>query len=164
LILQLARLSGAAPVFVADPLPWRLAMAARWGAEPVPHGDSDPVAVVMRATRGRGVDVAIEAAWADESVAQAAAMARLGGRVVLVGIPGDDRLAMQHSMARRKGLTIRLSRRMKHVYPRAIRLVQSRRVDLDSVVSHRYPLLDAAEAFASNAVYEDDVVKAVIDS
>jgi L-iditol 2-dehydrogenase len=108
--------------------------------------------------------VVIEAAWADESVAQAASMARLGGRVVLVGIPGDDRLAMPHSTARRKGLTIRLSRRMKHVYPRAARLVQSGRVDLDAIVSHRFPLSRAAEAFAANAAYEDDIVKAVIES
>ena len=91
-------------------------------------------------------------------------MARLGGRVVLVGIPGNDRLAMRHSTARRKGLTIRLSRRMKHVYPRAIRLVRSGRVRFDAVVSHRYPLSESAEAFASNVAYEDNVVKAVIES
>jgi L-iditol 2-dehydrogenase len=48
----------------------------------------------------------------------------LGGRLVLVGIPGDDRLALKHSTARRKGLTIRLSRRMQHAYPRAIRLAE----------------------------------------
>ena len=51
-------------------------------------------------------------------------MTRPGGRVVLVGIPSDDRLAMKHSTARRKGLTIKLCRRMKHTYPRAIRLVE----------------------------------------
>ena len=37
---------------------------------------------------------------------------------------GDDTLTMKHSTARRKGVTIRLSRRMKHVYPRAIRLAE----------------------------------------
>lgn len=78
------------------------------------------VQFIKEATNGRGVDVAIEAAWADHSVQQAADMARLGGRLVLVGIPGNDRLEMKHSTARRKGLTVRLARRMKHVYPRAI--------------------------------------------
>jgi L-iditol 2-dehydrogenase len=164
LILQLVALSGAGQVLVTDRFPWRLALAARWRGLGIQVPGDDPVGAVMRVTHGRGVDVAIEAAWADESVAQAASMARLGGRVVLVGIPGDDRLAMQHSTARRKGLTIRLSRRMKHVYPRAIRLVRSGRVDLDALVSHRYPLSRADEAFARNAAYEDEVVKAVIDS
>jgi L-iditol 2-dehydrogenase len=91
-------------------------------------------------------------------------MARLGGRVVLVGIPGDDTLAMKHSTARRKGLTVRLSRRMKHVHRRAIRLIRDGRVDLAALVSHRFPLARAADAFRMNAAYEPGVVKVVIDS
>ena len=35
---------------------------------------------------------------------------------------------------RRKGLTIKLVRRMKHTYPRAIRLVQKGLVDVKSLV------------------------------
>jgi len=88
----------------------------------------------------------------------------LGGRVVLVGIPGDDRLALKHSTARRKGLTIVLSRRMKHVYPRALRLAERGRVDLRGLVSHRFPLKRAAEAFRLNAAYADRVVKVMVES
>ena len=164
MMLQLVRLSGASAVFVTDKFPWRLALAERWGARPILCDGPDPVGVVSRETLGRGVDIAIEAAWADHSIGQAADMARLGGRVVLVGIPGDDRLAMKHSTARRKGLTIRLSRRMKHIHRRAIDLVLEGRVDLAALVSHRFPLAQAAEAFRLNAAYEDGVVKAVIDS
>jgi L-iditol 2-dehydrogenase len=69
-----------------------------------------------------------------------------------------------HSTARRKGLTIKLSRRMKHVYPRAIELVSSGAVDVDGLVSHRFPLTEAPHAFALNAAYEDRVVKIVIDT
>lgn len=164
LILQLVRLSGAGRIFISDLFPWRLTLAQIWGAEPVSASETNPVEEIEQATGGRGCDVVFEAAWADESVAQAAEMARLGGRVVLVGIPGDDGLAMKASTARRKGLTIRMSRRMKHVYPRAIRLARGRRVDLDALVSHRVPLSEAAQMFASNSVYEDYVIKAVIES
>ena len=164
LTLQLARLAGADPVFVTDPLPWRLRRAGHWGGRPVPDDREDVVARVLAETRGRGVDVAIEAAVGGESVAQAAEMARLGGRVVLVGIPGDDQLVMKHSTARRKALTVVLSRRMKHCYPRAIRLALEQRVDLAGLVSHRFPLRRAAEAFALNAAYRDEVVKVMIRS
>ena len=164
LILQLVKLSGAAKVFVVDKFPWRLAVAERWGAVPLCGDAENPVAAVACATAGRGVDVSIEAAWADHSVAQATEMARLGGRVVLVGIPGDDRLFMQHSVVRRKGLTMRVCRRMKHIHRRAIELTRSRRVDLNSLVSHRFPLAKAAEAFELNTAYRDNVVKVVIDS
>jgi L-iditol 2-dehydrogenase len=164
MILQLVRLSGASVVFVTDKFPWRLALAERWGARPTLCEGHDPAAVVSRETLGRGVDVAIEAAWADHSIGQAIEMTRLGGRVVLVGIPGDDCLAMKHSTARRKGLTIRLSRRMKHIHWRAIGLILDGRVNLSALVSHRFPLSRAADAFRMNAAYEDGVVKAIIDS
>jgi L-iditol 2-dehydrogenase len=164
LILQLVRRATTGAIYVSDRFPWRLDLARAFGGHPVSSLENDPVLAVAQATSGRGADVVIEAAWADESVDQAASMARLGGRLVLVGIPGDDRLAMRHSTARRKGLTIRLSRRMKHVYPRAIRLVRQGLVDLHALVSHRYPLSMAPAAFAGNAVYDDRVVKAVIES
>ena len=162
LCLQIARLAGASPIFVVDQFPWRLALAARYGAVPINFAEGDPVAAVLQATGGRGVDVGIEAAWADHSVQQAAEMARMGGRLVLVGIPSVDRLEIKHSTARRKGLTIRVSRRMKHVYPRAIRLVRSGAVDLLGIASHRFPLAQTPEAFALNAAYADEVNKIVI--
>lgn len=164
LILQLARLAGAGPVFITDRLPWRLRLAARWGGRPLACDREDVIGQVMADTGGRGVDVAIEAALGGESVAQAAELARLGGRVVLVGIPGDDRLEMKHSTARRKGLTVVLSRRMKHCYPRAIRLAQEGRVDLAGLVSHRFPLRRTVEAFRLNAAYDDEVVKVMVAS
>jgi L-iditol 2-dehydrogenase len=162
--LQIARLSGAALIFVTDKFPWRLKLAAKYGAVPIHCDQEDAVQRITKETHGRGVDVAIEAAWADHSVAQAAEMARLGGRVVLVGIPGDDQLTMKASTARRKGLTFVLSRRMKHVYPRAIRLVEQGRVDLCGLVSHRFPLKRAVEAFRLNAAYRDQVVKVMVES
>jgi L-iditol 2-dehydrogenase len=89
-------------------------------------------------------------------------LARLGGRLVLVGIPGDDRLSLRHSTARRKGLTILMSRRLKHAYPRAMALATRGRVDLRGLVSHRFPLYQAAEAFRLNAGYRDRVVKVMV--
>jgi L-iditol 2-dehydrogenase len=164
LILQVARLAGADPIFVTDQHPWRLKLAQQWGGIPVRHDREDAVQTIKRETHGRGVDVAIEAAWGDESVGQAAELARVGGRVVLVGIPRENDLRMKHSTARRKGLTIVLSRRMKHCYPRAIRLAEQGRVDLRGLVSHRFPLKRAAEAFKLNAAYKDKVVKVIVES
>jgi L-iditol 2-dehydrogenase len=164
LILQVARLAGAHPVFITDRLPWRLRLAKKLGAIPIDLRTRDPVEFIARATAGRGVDVAIEAAWADASVGRAAEMTRLGGRLVLVGIPSEDRMELKASSARRKGLTIMMCRRMKHVYPRAIPLVTHRRVDLDCLISHRFPLPKVAEAFALNTAYEDRVVKIIVES
>ncbi|HMN27256.1 MAG TPA: alcohol dehydrogenase catalytic domain-containing protein [Caldilineaceae bacterium] len=162
-LLQLAKLSGADPVFVVDQFPWRLQVAERYGAVPLNLRKTDPVAAVHEATEGRGVDVAIEAAWADHSVQWAAEMARLGGRLVLVGIPGSDRVELKHSTIRRKGLTMRAARRMKHTYPRAIHLAATGMVDLNGIISHRFPLTETPAAYAMNVDYREDVVKVIID-
>ena len=162
-LLQLAKRSGADPVFIVDQFDWRLKMAERYGGIPINFAQTDPVHTVMTATHGRGVDVAIEAAWADHSVQQAAEMARLGGRLVLVGIPGSDKLELKHSTVRRKGLTMRASRRMKHTYPRAIHLAESGMIDLNGMVSHQFPLTQTPEAYALNAAYQDNVIKIIID-
>ncbi|MBN1453132.1 MAG: hypothetical protein JW963_19110, partial [Anaerolineales bacterium] len=62
-------------------------------------------------------------------------------------IPAEDRTSFTASESRRKGLTIKLVRRMKHTYPRAIELVSKGLVDVRSLVTHRFPLEQTAEAF-----------------
>jgi L-iditol 2-dehydrogenase len=163
-ILQVARLAGAGPIFVSDKFPWRVDLARRLGAtKAMCHEEQDVVRAVREATGGRGVDVAFEAGWSGEAVEEAAEMLAPGGRLVVVGIADDDRLSLRHSTARRKGLTISMVRRMKHTYPRAIRLAAQGLVDLRSLVSHHFPLQHAAEAFAVNAAYADGAVKVVVD-
>ncbi|MGQ9574162.1 MAG: zinc-dependent alcohol dehydrogenase [Thermoguttaceae bacterium] len=164
-ILQVLRLSGAHPIFVTDKLPWRVELARQLGATETWSCDQiDPVEAVREATAGRGVDVAIEAAWCDASLDQAAAMVRHGGRLLVVGIPEDDCLRLSHSVARRKGLSILMVRRMKHVYPRAIGLAAGGGVALARLVSHRFPLRRAAEAFAAAAEYRQGVVKVLVEA
>lgn len=163
LILRLAKLAGSTPVYAFDKLPWRIEKARESGATAWNVDEVDPVAVLHEATGGRGVDVVFEAAWADHSVQMAADMARVGGRLVLVGIPGDDQLHMRHGTARRKGLSIIMARRMKHTYPRAIKLATSSAIELDDLVSHHVTLDDVPHAFEMNSRYEDNVLKIIVD-
>ena len=51
---------------------------------------------------------------------------------------------------------------MKHTYPRAIRLVESGAVDVKRLITHRFPLAKAKEAFEVAAKYQDKVIKAVV--
>ena len=162
--MQLALNSGAGAVYVNEPIPERRALAAELGATAVCDPSAvDPADWLSDPTDGRGVDVASEAAWGGAAVEQAVRMARHAGKVVLVGIPRDDRVTYPASVARRKGLTILMSRRMKHVYPRAIALIERRVVDVRTVVSHRFPLAEAAQAFELVASLQDGVVKAMVE-
>ena len=148
LILQIARLAGATQLVATDVLPHRIEAARAFGAQTFSANDPDHVKQILAATNGRGVDVAFEVSTNSEAVATAIATARPGSRVVLTGIPDDNRTTFKASVARRKGLTLKLVRRMKHTYPRAIRLTETGKVDLRSIVTHRLPLAEASQAFA----------------
>jgi L-iditol 2-dehydrogenase len=164
MILQAAReVGGAVKVFVMEKLPWRLALAEKLGGLPLRGTGPEGVADLLARTEGRGVDVVFEAAWAGDALQDSCDAAKGGARILLAGIPGDDVCAARHSTARRKGLTFLFVRRMKHTYQRAIELVRSGAVLTGPLVSHRFPLSRAPEAFALNAEYGDGVVKVLID-
>jgi len=146
--VQLARAAGADQVIAVEPLAHRRELAARLGADLVLEPGQHVGAAVLDATDGRGAGLVIEIAGNDAAVAMSIECARSGGVVVLVGIPDDDTTTFRASVARRKGLTIKLTRRMKEMYPRTTRLVDRGMVDVRSLVSHTFPLADAAEAFA----------------
>jgi L-iditol 2-dehydrogenase len=148
LIVQLARLSGASTVFATDALPHRMEAAKAFGAHQACIAEAgSEVSQILAATGGRGVDIAFEAAGEQDAVDTAFAAVVPGGKVILAGIPSDDQTSFSASVARRKGLTIKLVRRMKHTYPRAIELVSKGLVDVRSLVTHRFSLENAAEAF-----------------
>jgi L-iditol 2-dehydrogenase len=147
LIIQMAKLAGAGTIIGTDRLAHRLEAAKAFGAAQAFFADERHQQEIHAATKGRGVDVAFEAAGKQDAVDDAFNTVLPGGKVILAGIPDDDRTSFSASVARRKGLTIKLVRRMKHTYPRAIELVSKGMVDVRSLVTHRFPLEQASEAF-----------------
>ncbi len=162
LAVQVARRSGARKVFVVDPLDHRRVTALRNGADaawsPLEAKDG-----VQEATSGRGVDAVIELAGDDSAIEIAVTAARPGATVALGGIPSEDSSSFLASTARRKGLTFAMVRRMNGTYPRAIDLATSV-INLDALVSNRYPLAAAPTAFTSAASREGDKIIVAVSS
>lgn len=164
LTLQCARLAGAGRVIALDKLAYRLKAARDLGADDtlLVTGDSH-IESVLDWTAGRGADVVFEAAGDNDAPRDAVEMARRGGMVVYIGIPPKDYIMFSAHSSRRKGLTIKLVRRMKHTYPRAIQLVESGKIDVSALVTHTFPLHEGGKAFDLVSVYADEVIKAVIE-
>ncbi|PKO11910.1 MAG: alcohol dehydrogenase [Chloroflexi bacterium HGW-Chloroflexi-10] len=149
LVVQLARLAGAARIFATDRLPHRLEMARAMGATDVLKAENAGEAeLILKATSGRGLDVTFEMAGDAFALTTAVETCKPGGRLVLCGIPADDTLTLGAAVTRRKGLTVKMVRRMKHTYPRAIDLVTSGKVDVRSMVTHVFPFEQGMEALA----------------
>jgi L-iditol 2-dehydrogenase len=141
LLLQLLRAAGAGAIAAVEPLAHRRQAAVSYGADQAADETAD--------LTGYGADVAFEVAGNDTAVRAAMESVRPGGRVVLAGIPDQDTTTFPASLARRKGLTIAMVRRMNDVYPRAISLATRGAVALDPLVSRQANLDEVVSAFVA---------------
>ena len=158
-ILQLLARGGCGDVIAVDPQPHRAELARSMGAAAA----GDRVDAVLDATGGLGCHLVIEATNSPDGFRDAVRAARIGGRLVLAGIPdGDSYSPLPASEARRRGLSLKFSRRMGDVYPRAIELVAAGAVDVDALVTHRFALADTAEAFEMQADEAPGLVKSLV--
>ncbi len=90
MVLQVAKVWGAFRLVSVDTNERRLEVAHQLGAEPVFNpGKEDVVAAVREFTRGRGVDLVVDAVGAAETRRMGVAAARAGGEVVWLGLHED---------------------------------------------------------------------------
>lgn len=161
-VLQLARACGASRTYVTG-RGYRLALARELGADVVIDiTKEDPVKIVMADTGGRGVDLAIECAGPPESMRQAVALARRGGRVVLEGINGGKEVPFPTDRIVLDEITLIGSRGSPNCYPRAIRLIMDGHVDAKKMLTHTFPLADFHEAVRMFKAREDGVMRVMI--
>ena len=145
LLIAVLRTAGARHIAAFEPLPHRREAALRYGADVCLRPDILPAD--LRELVGEGADAVFEMAGTADAVTLSMAAARPGGRVVLGGIPSDDRIAFEASTARRKGLTIAMVRRMNNTYGRAIALAAAGSFSLAPLVTDRFGLASAGPAF-----------------
>jgi L-iditol 2-dehydrogenase len=163
LITQLAKLAGASQIIVSDPLEYRLEAAKEMGATDVLNPRKvDAVKAVQDLTRGRGVDVVYEASGSTEALKQGVEMARPGGTYILVGLPVPDMVELPFTAAWQRELTVIFQKRMNDIYPRALKMLTRGMVRLLPLVTHRFSLDQAVQAFETAGRYRDGVLKAVI--
>jgi D-xylulose reductase len=153
LVTALSALAGGCSrVFITDVQPPKLALAAALGPiTPVDVRTENLGEVVRRATDGWGADVVFDAAGYPGALAAALDALCPSGCVVLIGMPGApvpfDVVAAQVKEAR-----IETIFRYAHVFPRALALMGSRKIDVRPLITDRYGFADSIAAFdyASN--------------
>jgi L-iditol 2-dehydrogenase len=134
LLIAALRKQGVGRVIATDPLAHRVEAAFAMGANDLDGGD--------------GLDIVFDTAGTDPALHTALSVAGPGARVVLIGIPDGDRTTYVASLARRKELSLVVCRRMlPGDLVRAAEMAGSGLPGLESMVTHRYPISAAAEAF-----------------
>jgi len=146
-VAQLALLYGAASVVALDINPHRLKMAERIGAVALDPREVD-VARFCRSTfsRSGGVDVAFEASGVSSMLPVLLEAVRREGRVVTIGHPGEAIPVDIAAYINKKGITLRgvFGRRVWDTWETLLALVQSGRLELSWLITHRLPLEEFA--------------------
>jgi L-iditol 2-dehydrogenase len=158
LILQVLKVAGAGEILAVDPLEHRRDMAARLGAARTGSSVND----IRAWTSREGTPLVIEATNSPLGFRDAVLASKIGGRIVLVGIPDGDTYTLPAAEARRRGLKIKFARRMGEVYPRAIELVAGGKVDVTSLVTHQVGLDEAPDTFRNHADNAPGYIKSLI--
>lgn len=145
--LAAARLAGAAEVTVSDLAEMPLQVARTMGAAATVRVADDD-ALAREAAAGGGFEIAFEAAGTAGSVASLPALMRPGGRIVQLGMlpPGLSPVAVNLMMARE--IDLLGSFRFCDEFADAVAALASGRIDVSPMLSARFPLDEAAAAFA----------------
>lgn len=161
--IAMAKQAGAEMVLAFDRVPHRLEMARRMGAdEAVLAPGQNFRDAVMDRTRGRGVDIAYDAAGAPETIELGLRCLRPGGTLVLIGIPEPLEFNVDMHAALARELRIQAVRRSNHKGAQAAALLASGRIPTQ-LITHILPLERAQEGFEILHSYADGVGKLIFD-
>lgn len=162
-VLSVLKAAGPCKVYVTDLLDGRLSVAARCGADWTLNAAGRDAVAAIGDLCPLGVDCVFECAGKQETLDQAARLLTPGGTLVMVGIPAGDRVSFDMNYLRRRELTLLNIRRQNECVRPAIEMLAGGQVNLDALVTHRFRLDQAQQAFDLVADYRDGVVKAMID-
>ncbi len=143
-----ARHLGAGQIYALDRVPERLAMAERIGAIPLDIDREDPVAVLRRATQGRGADAVLELVGNAAAGRLAFELVRPGGIVSVAGVHNERHFAFSPGEAYDKNLTYKVGRcPARHFMAQLLPLAQASSAVLRQTISHRLPLSEGPHGY-----------------
>ena len=159
-----AKAAGAGEIIVSDLEDVRLNMAQKLGATKTLNASKENVVEFVKDfTHGFGIEVVFETAGSVPTTQQTIDVVARGGRIVWVGMAGEDIFPMPVIDAIVKEVDIMGIFRYANVYPYAIQLVSNGRMDIDPLVTHHYSLDNVVEALEVAHERRDGAVKVMVD-
>ncbi len=163
--IHLARASGAGRILAVDPVPYRLKEAKKFGADEAIKPSEDAGACFRQMNEGRLADLVIVCTGAEEAILQAFEAVERGGTVVLFA-PTEEKTRVHFSVNElffRNDVTITTSYgAAPYDSWLALQLIQSSRVKVKEMITHRLSLEETALGFQITAKAQDSL-KVIIE-
>ena len=161
-----ARLRGASFIIAVEKVPERMDVSRQLGADVVvDFSKQDPVEEIMRLTNGRGVDAAIEALGLQSTFESCLRILKPGGTLSSLGVYSDDLkipLDAFHAGLGDNRIVTSLCPGGKERMRRLMNVIETDRLDLKPLVTHRYKLDDIEDAYDLFGHQRDGVLKVAI--
>ncbi len=158
-----AKAANARDCYVTDKIDERVEGAKKGGATWAGNPNKQDIVKEILRQKSLGVDAVFECAGQQEAIDQAVEILKPGGKLVIIGSPRTERISLNISKVRRKEIAIINIRRQNECVQAAIDLVASGKVNVDFMITHRFPFEQTQKAFDLVAGYRDGVIKAVIN-
>jgi D-xylulose reductase len=148
MVTALAALAGGCSrIIISDVWQPKLDLAATLGPiTPVNVTCQNLTEVVMESTDGWGADIVFEASGNAQAAAGVFELLCPGGRVVFIGMPGEP-IAYDVVAAQVKEARVEHVFRYAHVYPRALALIASGKINLKPLLTDKFAFQDSVKAF-----------------
>lgn len=164
LCLLTAKAAGASTVCVADVRASRLETAKKVGADHVLLVDTkDTQVMAERVVKLMGVqpDITLDCSGTESAVQTGIYATRPGGVVEIVGLPPPNgNIPLLQIVL--KEIDLRSSLRFVHCFPSAIDLVSSGKINVKPLVTHRFKLQEATQAFETAHTGANGAVKVML--
>lgn len=158
-----ARAEGAGKIYVTDKIDERLAIASKISVLCTLNPLKVDIVEKIRMEEPLGLDVVYECCGQQEALDQAVDLVKPGGRIIVVGIPEFDRWALNVEDTRRREISLHFVRRQVNCVQKALYLMETGKIEVKTMITHRFPFSRTKEAFDMVAGYKDGVMKALID-
>lgn len=162
-----ARLRGAGLIIAVDGVDERLAMAKKMGADvTLNFRQVDVVDEIRKLTGGRGVDASIEALGLQQTFEQALRVIKPGGTLSSLGVYSEDLTIPLDAFCAGLGdhrIVTSLCPGGKERMRRLMQIIDSGRLDLGPMVTHRYPLEKIVDAYDLFSHQRDGVLKVALE-
>jgi L-iditol 2-dehydrogenase len=154
--------AGISKHYIWDKLDYRLEYARETNV--LWTGNPDKINIEKEVTEilPEGLDVVFECCGDQDAIDTALKVLKPGGKLVIVGIPPQDRISFDMNLMRRKELAIINVRRQNHSVPDAIKIIDHFRPLSNHLITHVFEYENTNEAFRTVSEYADKVVKAMI--
>ncbi|NAW35356.1 NAD(P)-dependent alcohol dehydrogenase [Halomonas alimentaria] len=162
-----ARLRGAGLIIAVDGVDERLEMARKMGADvTLNFRQVDVVDEIRKLTGGRGVDASIEALGLQQTFAQALRVIKPGGTLSSLGVYSENLSIPLDAFCAGLGdhrIVTSLCPGGKERMRRLMQVIDSGRLDLGPMVTHRYPLEKIVDAYDLFSHQRDGVLKIALE-